>query len=201
MEIKNVEFVVSNTKIEHCPKDRKPEYAFIGRSNVGKSSLINRLANNKKLAHTSSKPGKTQLINHFLVDQNWYLVDLPGYGYAKVSKNSRQKFQKMIEDYILERPNLINLFVLIDSRIPPQKIDLEFMEWLGENQIPFSMVYTKIDKLKGNQLNKNLQAYHKKMLETWSQIPVYFASSAETGAGKLEILSYIAEINRQMKNA
>lgn len=199
MEIKQVEFVISNTDIAKCPQDKKPEYAFIGRSNVGKSSLINCLANNKKLAHTSSKPGKTQLINHFIVDETWYLVDLPGYGYAKVSKNSRQKFQKMIEDYILERPNLINLFVLIDSRIPPQQIDLEFMEWLGENQVPFSMVYTKIDKLKSNQLNKSLQVYHKKMLESWAEIPVYFATSAETGAGKSEILSYIAEINRKLE--
>lgn len=198
MEIKQAEFLVSSSKLHQCPDDGKPEYAFIGRSNVGKSSLINRLANNKKLAHTSSTPGKTQLINHFTINQTWYLVDLPGYGYAKVSKTSRQKFQKMIEDYILERKTLANLFVLIDSRIPPQQIDLEFMEWLGESEIPFSMVYTKIDKLKGNQLNKNLKVYHKKMLETWSQIPVYFATSAETGAGKNEILSYIGEINKQI---
>jgi GTP-binding protein len=198
MEIKQAEFLASSSKLHQCPDDGKPEYAFIGRSNVGKSSLINRLANHKKLAHTSSTPGKTQLINHFTINQNWYLVDLPGYGYAKVSKTSRQKFQKMIEDYILERKTLANLFVLIDSRIPPQQIDLEFMEWLGENQIPFSMVYTKIDKLKGNQLNKHLKAYHKKMLETWAQIPVYFATSAETGAGKEELLSYIGEINKQI---
>lgn len=198
MEIKQAEFLVSSSKLHQCPKDGKPEYAFIGRSNVGKSSLINCLADHKKLAHTSSTPGKTQLINHFIINQAWYLVDLPGYGYAKVSKTSRQKFQKMIEDYILERKELVNLFVLIDSRIPPQKIDLEFMEWLGENGVPFSMVYTKIDKLKANELNKNLKAYHKQMLETWSQIPVFFATSSETGAGKSEILSYIGEINKQL---
>lgn len=198
MEIKQAEFLVSSSKLHQCPNDGKAEYAFIGRSNVGKSSLINCLADHKKLAHTSSTPGKTQLINHFLMNQSWYLVDLPGYGYAKVSKTSRQKFQKMIEDYILERKALVNLFVLIDSRIPPQQIDLEFMEWLGENGVPFSMVYTKIDKLKGNQLNKNLKVYHKKMLETWSQIPVYFATSSETGAGKSELLNYIGEINKQL---
>ncbi len=198
MEITSAEFTISNTKIEHCPKDGKPEYAFIGRSNVGKSSLINRLVGIKNLAHTSGKPGKTQLINHFMINNSWYLVDLPGYGYAKVSKTSRQKFQKMIEDYILERPNLINLFVLIDSRHEPQKIDLEFMEWCGENGIPFSMVFTKIDKLKTNQLNKNLKVYFKKMLETWSEVPVHFATSAETGAGKAEILSYIGQINKQI---
>lgn len=198
MEIKQVEFCVSSSKLSQCPKDRRAEYAFIGRSNVGKSSLINLLANNKKLAHTSGKPGKTQLINHFLVDQEWYLVDLPGYGYAKVSKNSRQKFQKMIEDYILERENLVNLFVLIDSRIEPQKIDLEFIEWLGENQVPFSMVFTKIDKLKNNQLNKNLKVYNKKLLETWAQLPMQFSTSAESGAGKAELLSYIHQINQQL---
>lgn len=198
MEITSAEFVISNTNISKCPQDKRPEYAFIGRSNVGKSSLINRLVNQKNLAHTSGKPGKTQLINHFLVNDSWYLVDLPGYGYAKVSKGSRKKFQAMIEDYILERPNLINLFVLIDSRIPPQKIDLEFMEWLGENQVPFSLVFTKIDKLKANQLNKGLKVYFKKMLETWSEVPVHFSTSAETGAGKAELLSYIGEINKQI---
>jgi len=198
MDIKQVEFCVSSSKISQCPKDRRAEYAFIGRSNVGKSSLINLLANNKKLAHTSGKPGKTQLINHFLVDQEWYLVDLPGYGYAKVSKTSRHKFQKMIEDYILERENLVNLFVLIDSRIPPQKIDLEFIEWLGENEVPFSMVFTKIDKLKNNQLNKNLKVYNKTLLEAWAQLPMQFSTSAETGAGKAEILSYIHQINQQL---
>ncbi len=198
MEITSAEFTISNTKIAHCPTDGLAEYAFIGRSNVGKSSLINRLVGVKNLAHTSGKPGKTQLINHFLINKAWYLVDLPGYGYAKVSKTSRQKFQKMIEDYILERPNLINLFVLIDSRHEPQKIDLEFMEWCGENGIPFSMVFTKIDKLKANQLNKNLKVYFKKMLENWSEVPVHFATSAETGAGRAEILSYIGSINERL---
>ena len=175
------------------------EYAFIGRSNVGKSSLINKLVGKKNLAHTSGKPGKTQLINHFTINDSWYLVDLPGYGYAKVSKTSRSKFQKMIEDYILERPTLINLFVLIDSRHEPQKIDLEFMEWLGESGIPFSMVFTKIDKLKSNQLNKNLKAYNTKMLETWAELPMQFATSAESGAGKAEILSYIGQINNKLE--
>lgn len=199
MEINTAEFLMSNTDLSKCPQDGKPEYAFIGRSNVGKSSLINRLVNKKNLAHTSGKPGKTQLINHFTINDAWYLVDLPGYGYAKVSKSSRSKFQKMIEDYILERSTLINLFVLIDSRHEPQKIDLEFMEWLGESGIPFSMVFTKIDKLKSNQLNKNLKIYNTKMLETWNELPMQFASSAESGAGKAEILSYIGQINAKLE--
>ncbi len=199
MEITSAEFLLSNTDIAKCPQDGKNEYAFIGRSNVGKSSLINKLVGKKNLAHTSGKPGKTQLINHFTINDSWYLVDLPGYGYAKVSKTSRSKFQKMIEDYILERPTLINLFVLIDSRHEPQKIDLEFMEWLGESGIPFSMVFTKIDKLKSNQLNKNLKAYNTKMLETWAELPMQFATSAESGAGKAEILSYIGQINHKLE--
>tara|TARA_R110001592_G_scaffold69489_5_gene213293 strand:- start:16498 stop:17103 length:606 start_codon:yes stop_codon:yes gene_type:complete len=199
MEITSAEFLLSNTDIAKCPQDGKNEYAFIGRSNVGKSSLINKLVGKKNLAHTSGKPGKTQLINHFTINDSWYLVDLPGYGYAKVSKTSRSKFQKMIEDYILERPTLINLFVLIDSRHEPQKIDLEFMEWLGESGIPFSMVFTKIDKLKSNQLNKNLKAYNTKMLETWAELPMQFATSAESGAGKAEILSYIGQINNKLE--
>tara|TARA_R110000868_G_scaffold98572_7_gene271334 strand:- start:240 stop:845 length:606 start_codon:yes stop_codon:yes gene_type:complete len=199
MEITSAEFLLSNTDIAKCPQDGKNEYAFIGRSNVGKSSLINKLVGKKNLAHTSGKPGKTQLINHFTINDSWYLVDLPGYGYAKVSKTSRSKFQKMIEDYILERPTLINLFVLIDSRHEPQKIDLEFMEWLGESGIPFSMVFTKIDKLKSNLLNKNLKAYNTKMLETWAELPMQFATSAESGAGKAEILSYIGQINNKLE--
>lgn len=199
MRAVKAEFLMSNTDVKKCPEPNKPEYAFIGRSNVGKSSLINMLANNKKLAKTSSRPGKTQLINHFLVNEEWYLTDLPGYGYAKVSKKQKEKFFKLINDYILERENLTNLFVLLDSRHEAQKIDLEFMEWLGENQIPFSMVFTKIDKLKVNQLNTNLKAYQKKMLETWENIPVYFTSSAETGAGREEILGYIEQINIQLK--
>jgi GTP-binding protein len=200
MEITSAEFLLSNTDITKCPQDGKNEYAFIGRSNVGKSSLINKLVGKKNLAHTSGKPGKTQLINHFTINDSWYLVDLPGYGYAKVSKTSRSKFQKMIEDYILERPTLINLFVLIDSRHEPQKIDLEFMEWLGESGIPFSMVFTKIDKLKSNQLNKNLKIYNTKMLETWAELPMQFSTSAESGAGKAEILSYIGQINNKLQS-
>tara|TARA_R110002050_G_scaffold99409_6_gene206097 strand:+ start:6386 stop:6991 length:606 start_codon:yes stop_codon:yes gene_type:complete len=200
MEITSAEFLLSNTDITKCPQDGKNEYAFIGRSNVGKSSLINKLVGKKNLAHTSGKPGKTQLINHFTINDSWYLVDLPGYGYAKVSKTSRSKFQKMIEDYILERPTLINLFVLIDSRHEPQKIDLEFMEWLGESGIPFSMVFTKIDKLKSNQLNKNLKIYNTKMLETWAELPMQFSTSAESGAGKAEILSYIGQINSKLQS-
>jgi GTP-binding protein len=198
MEIKQAEFVISNTDWQKCPEPNKPEYAFIGRSNVGKSSLINMLTNHKKLAHTSGKPGKTQLINHFLINEEWYLVDLPGYGYAKTSKKNRSNFQKMISDYIVNRANLMNLFVLIDSRHEPQKIDLEFMEWLGESQVPFSMVFTKIDKLTGNKLNKNLQAYNKKMLERWAGLPVQFSTSAETKAGRLELLNYIAMLQSRV---
>ncbi len=196
MEIKKAEFVCSSAKIEQCPQSERAEYAFIGRSNVGKSSLINSLANNKKLAKTSGRPGKTQLINHFLINEEWHLVDLPGYGFAKVSKTAKRKFQKLIEDYILERRQLVNLFVLLDSRHPPQKIDLEFMEWLGECQVPFSMVFTKTDKLKDNQLNKNIKVYSKKMLESWAEMPVFFATSAENGAGKTELLNYIGTINQ-----
>jgi GTP-binding protein len=198
MEIKSAEFLISNTDITLCPQDDKHEYAFIGRSNVGKSSLINRLVGRKNLAHTSGTPGKTQLINHFTINNSWYLVDLPGYGYAKVSKSSRSKFQKMIEDYILERPNLVTLFVLIDSRHEPQKIDLEFMDWLGETGMPFSMVFTKIDKLKVNQFNNNLKIYNAKMLETWNVLPKQFATSAETGVGKAEILNYIGEVHAKL---
>ena len=198
MDIKSAEFLISNTDITLCPQDDKHEYAFIGRSNVGKSSLINRLVGRKNLAHTSGTPGKTQLINHFTINNSWYLVDLPGYGYAKVSKSSRSKFQKMIEDYILERPNLVKLFVLIDSRHSPQKIDLEFMEWLGETGMPFSMVFTKIDKLKVNQFNNNLKIYNAKMLEKWNVLPKQFATSAETGVGKSEILNYIGEVHSKL---
>lgn len=198
MEINKAEFVVSSARLNQCPQTNIPEYAFIGRSNVGKSSLINMLTNNKKLAKISGRPGKTQLINHFKVNDSWFLVDLPGYGYAKVSKVKKAKFQKLIEDYVLERSNLVNLFVLIDSRLEPQKIDLEFMEWLGESQIPFSMIFTKIDKLNGNQLNKNVQRYNKRMLEQWEQLPVQFLSSAESKAGKLEILNYIGTINAKL---
>ncbi|MDZ7847821.1 MAG: ribosome biogenesis GTP-binding protein YihA/YsxC [Owenweeksia sp.] len=199
MSIKSAEFLCSNTEVIKCPEPNKPEYAFIGRSNVGKSSLINKLVNRKGLAKTSGRPGKTQLINHFLINENWYLTDLPGYGYAKASKTARRKFQQLIEDYILERPNLVNLFVLIDTRHEPQKIDLEFMEWLGENEIPFSMVFTKTDKLKGgNKLNKNIKSYSQKMLERWEEVPLFFTTSAETGEGVEQLGSYIEQLNQKM---
>lgn len=199
MPIKTAEFVCSNTDVKKCPEPKKPEYAFIGRSNVGKSSLINKLTNHKGLAKISGRPGKTQLINHFIINDAWYLTDLPGYGYAKVSKTSREKFQKLIEDYILERENLVNLFVLIDARHEPQKIDLEFMEWLGESGIPFSMVFTKTDKLRsGNALNKNIKEYSQKMLESWAEMPLFFTTSAETGEGVEQILGYIEQLNREV---
>ncbi|HCQ15588.1 MAG TPA: YihA family ribosome biogenesis GTP-binding protein [Cryomorphaceae bacterium] len=198
MKIQKAEFSKSSAKIGQCPETKWPEYAFIGRSNVGKSSLINMLMDHKGLAKTSSRPGKTQLINHFNVNDQWWLVDLPGYGYAKVSKKAKEKFQLLIVDYMEKRENLTNVFVLIDSRHEPQKIDLEFMEWLGELGVPFSMVFTKIDKLTGNKLNANLKDYRKKMLERWEEVPVSFATSAETGAGKQELLGYMGEINRQL---
>lgn len=198
MHISSAEFVCSNTDVQKCPPANKPEYAFIGRSNVGKSSLINMLVQRKGLAKTSGRPGKTQLINHFLINDEWYLTDLPGYGYAKVSKSSRQTFQKLIEDYILERPNLVNLFVLIDSRHEPQKIDLEFMQWLGECGIPFSMVFTKTDKLGSGKLRENTESYNRKMLESWAEIPVQFVSSAEKGEGREEILNYIQQVNESL---
>ncbi len=198
MKIQKAEFHKSSAKLSQCPETQWPEYAFIGRSNVGKSSLINMLMDHKGLAKTSSRPGKTQLINHFNVNDQWFLVDLPGYGYAKVSKKAKEKFQLLIVDYMEKRENLTNVFVLIDSRHEPQRIDLEFMEWLGELGVPFSMVFTKIDKLNGNKLNANLKHYRKKMLERWEELPVSFATSAENGAGKMEVLGYIAEINRQL---
>jgi len=198
MKIKTAEFVISNTKLELCPAPTLPEYAFIGRSNVGKSSLINYLVNNKKLSKTSQTPGKTQLINHFLINEKWYLVDLPGCGYAKTSQKNRLKWQGFISDYILQRENLLNLFVLIDSRLPPQKIDLDFMEWLGEKQIPFAIVFTKIDKVNSSTLNKNLMHYKKEMLKYWEVLPPSFSTSAESKIGGEGILKYIAEINETM---
>tara|TARA_R110002096_G_scaffold276109_3_gene470012 strand:- start:71048 stop:71653 length:606 start_codon:yes stop_codon:yes gene_type:complete len=198
MKIGKAEFVKSSAKIEQVPEISQPEYAFIGRSNVGKSSLINMLVDHKNLAKTSGKPGKTQLINHFKVNDEWFLVDLPGYGYAKVGKKIRAGFGDLIADYIEKRLSLTNLFVLIDSRLEPQKIDLEFMEYLGDLGIPFSMVFTKIDKLKDNILNKNMKVYKKKMLEKWEDIPVSFMTSAETKAGREELLGYINQINIQL---
>ena len=193
------EFVKSASKWTECPEPNMPEYAFIGRSNVGKSSLINMLAERKDLAKTSGTPGKTQLINMFIMEESWYLADLPGYGYARVSKVKRGQFEKMITNYLTQRPNLVNTFVLIDCRIPPQKIDLEFMEWLGENQIPFSIVFTKIDKISSAALQKHLLNYRKEMLKTWEAMPQVFTSSATGRIGRMELLNYITSLNEQLK--
>lgn len=200
MKIKSADFVISNTDIDKCPKELIPEYAFIGRSNVGKSSLINMLTGRKSLAKTSGKPGKTQLINHFKINDNWFLVDLPGYGYAKVSKKDRSIFAKFIYEYLEKRQNLICTFVLVDSRHEPQKIDMLFMEWLGKNQIPFVIVFTKMDKLSSSQLNKNMTKYKSEMLKTWEEIPQTFRSSAESGLGKAEILKFIEHTNTSVKD-
>lgn len=199
MIIKDAVFVVSNTDHRLCPTDGKAEFAFIGRSNVGKSSLINMLTGNKKLAKTSSTPGKTQLINHFEINKDWYLVDLPGYGYAKVSKKERANFEKFISDYLLNREPLMNVFVLIDSRLEPQKIDVEFMNWCGEKQIPFCIVFTKIDKISSSILGKNLAKYKKEMLKFWDEIPPVFTTSSESAFGKEKILNYIDQINSSLK--
>ena len=199
MTIKSATFVESNTDWKNCPEPKIPEYAFIGRSNVGKSSLINLLVNNKKLAKTSSTPGKTQLINHFLINENWYLVDLPGYGYAKVSKKDRKKFGKLIEDYIINRKNLVNLFVLVDSRHEPLKNDLEFMQFLGTNGIPFSIVLTKIDKMNSAKLGKNLAKYKKEMLKFWAELPPFYTTSATSKLGADDLLADIDKYNQQMQ--
>lgn len=196
MIIKSADFVMSNTDVKKCPQASYPEYAFIGRSNVGKSSLINMLTNYKKLAKISTRPGKTQLINHFLINHEWYLVDLPGYGYAKTSKKLREVWAGFIKKYFLQRDNLICIFVLIDSRHEPQKIDLEFMYNLAVNQLPFAMVFTKTDKLKNNMLNKNLDTYFKKMKETWEELPPYFITSSTSKQGRFELLDYIEELNK-----
>ncbi len=198
MEIKSAEFIMSNTDYRKCPSDNLPEYAFIGRSNVGKSSLINMLTNRKDLAKTSSKPGKTLLINHFLIDQSWYLVDLPGYGYATASKSMREKLKKIIESYILFREQLTNLFVLVDSRHEPQKIDVEFMEWLGESGIPFSIVFTKKDKLSNSKFAENIASYKQQLSEQWEELPPMFYTSSEKKEGKEELLSYIDTINHSL---
>lgn len=198
MEIKSAEFTISAPMVSMCPSDTKPEYAFIGRSNVGKSSLINMLTNNHRLAKTSATPGKTLLINHFLINREWYLVDLPGYGFAKRSKKEVQKLDQMIRGYILQRQQLVNVFVLVDIRLEPQKIDLEFMEWLGQSSIPFSIVYTKADKLSTLKVRNNVAAYEQKMLETWEEMPPSFITSAEKKQGRDEVLDYIAQINKQL---
>lgn len=196
MEIKKAEFVISNTQVSKCPQDNKPEYAFIGRSNVGKSSLINMLTRHNKLAMTSSKPGKTMLINHFLINDGWYLVDLPGYGYAKRGKKDQERITEIINNYILERSQMTNLFVLIDSRLEPQKIDLEFIEWLGENGIPFAIIFTKADKLSTKNLSSSIESYLNKLKEQWEELPPYFISSSEKRTGREEILNYIDKINK-----
>lgn len=195
MEIKQAKFVTSNSSVDKCPKPDRPEYAFIGRSNVGKSSLINMLVNSKSLAKTSSRPGKTQLINHFIINETWYLVDLPGYGYAQAPKAERIKWERFIRQYILKRPNLYNLFVLIDIRHEPQLVDLEFIEWLGINGVPFSIVFTKSDKLKPEEIDPNVQKYKETLLEKWNELPEIFITSAESFSGKSEILGYINQIN------
>ena len=198
MEIKSAEFVISNTDIQKCPEGNKPEYAFIGRSNVGKSSLINMLTNRKGLAMTSQTPGKTLLINHFIINNAWYLVDLPGYGYAQHGREMRAKLRQIIESYIMGREQLTCLFVLIDCRHEAQKIDLEFMEWLGENGVPFSIIFTKIDKISKGRLQENVKAYKEKLLETWEELPPILYSSAEKKEGREEILDYIDSINKSL---
>ncbi len=196
MKIKSADFVVSNSNVVHCPKDPIPEYAFIGRSNVGKSSLINMLTQRKSLAKTSGRPGKTQLINHFKINENWFLVDLPGYGYAKVSKRDKKIFQKYITDYFLERKQLVCAFVLIDIRHEPQKVDLEFMEWMGKSQIPFAILFTKADKLKPAAIRKNADAYIQELVSgIWEEAPRHFITSSMNGTGQEELLTYIGGMN------
>ncbi len=195
MVIKSAEFVISNSRVEKCPTTGLPEYAFIGRSNVGKSSLINMLTTRKGLAMTSQKPGKTQLINHFIINDAWYLVDLPGYGYARLGKDSRDSLRRMIEDYVLERKELVLLFVLLDCRHDPQKIDLEFIQWLGEEGVPFALVFTKADKLSKGRLAANVEAYKAKLHEEWEELPPIFVTSSEERMGRDELLGYIEEIN------
>ena len=201
MEIKNAEFTISAPNVSMCPADTKPEYAFIGRSNVGKSSLINMLCNNKKLAKTSATPGKTLLSNHFVINKEWYLVDLPGYGFAKRSKTEIKKLDQMIRGYILQREQLVNVFVLVDIRLEPQKIDLEFINWLGESGIPFAIVFTKADKLNVTKTKASVALYEKTLSETWEELPRMFITSSEKKTGKDDILNYIEEINKSLKEA
>lgn len=208
MQIKSAEFLISSARIDQCPKSNLPEYAFIGRSNVGKSSLINMLTGNGKLAKTSATPGKTILINHFVIkeqaagskgqENTWYLVDLPGYGYAKRSKKDAEKFEHMITTYILDREQMTNLFLLIDVRHEPQQIDMEFMEWLGENGVPFSIVFTKGDKVSKGKLKGNVEHYLTELKKQWEELPPYFVTSSETKMGRDEILNYIEEINKTL---
>ncbi|MBO5593116.1 MAG: YihA family ribosome biogenesis GTP-binding protein [Prevotella sp.] len=199
MEIKKAEFTLSAPMVSMCPKDNKPEYAFIGRSNVGKSSLINMLTNRKGLAKTSATPGKTLLINHFIINDEWYLVDLPGYGFAKRSKKELQKLEQMISGYILQREQLVNVFLLIDVRLEPQKIDQEFIQWLGDSSVPFAIVFTKADKLSATKVNQNVEAYKKVLSETWEELPPIFITSSDKKTGREEVLDYIEEINQSLK--
>ncbi|PQB08116.1 YihA family ribosome biogenesis GTP-binding protein [Polaribacter filamentus] len=198
MKIRSADFVMSNSNVINAPKERIPEYAFIGRSNVGKSSLINMLMERKDLAKISGKPGKTQLINHFKINDEWFLVDLPGYGYAQISRKKRTIFQYFIENYFKEREQLVCTFVLIDSRHDPQKIDIEFMQFLGENQIPFCLVFTKADKLGSSKLNKQISAYKKILLDSWETLPMTFLTSSSTGLGRKEFLDFIGGINEDV---
>ena len=198
MTIKSAVYTISSPSVTKCPQTQEPEYAFIGRSNVGKSSLINMLTQRKGLAKTSAMPGKTMLINHFLINDQWYLVDLPGYGYAKRSKKEQDKLVEIISRYVAEREQLINLFVLIDSRHEPQRIDLEFIEWLGENEVPFSIVFTKADKQSRTKTQTNVNGFLNKLREQWEELPPYFVTSAETGEGRDSVLSYIEEINQNL---
>lgn len=195
MKITSADFVMSNSDVKLCPNTKLPEYAFIGRSNVGKSSLINMLTQRKSLAKTSGRPGKTQLINHFIINKNWHLVDLPGYGYARVSKSEKKVFQKFITNYFSNRKQLVSGFVLVDIRHEPQKIDLEFMQWLGENFIPFSIIFTKADKLKHTEIDLHIEAYKANMLEFWEEMPNYFVTSSSNYTGREELLNYISELN------
>ena len=199
MNVAHAEFVVSNTKVDRCPKTKMPEYAFIGRSNVGKSSLINMLCNQKKLAKTSSRPGKTQLINHFLINKKWYLVDLPGYGYARASKTQKKTFQKFIVDYFIKRKELVSAFLLIDIRHNPQPIDLDFLRWLGENLIPFSIVFTKVDKIKEKEIETKVSEYLEVLKKDWETLPEYFITSSEKRLGGEPLLNYIQQINQSIE--
>ena len=200
MHIKTATFVVSNQDVSKCPENNLAEYAFIGRSNVGKSSLINMLTNKKKLAKTSGRPGKTQLINHFLINEQWYLVDLPGYGYARVSKSSKKTFQKFITAYFRKRKQLVSAFVLVDIRHEPQQIDLNFMQWLGEHQIPFSIIFTKSDKLKPKAIERNVAHYQSILNKSWEELPKHFITSSASYEGKEQLLNYIDSINLTLKN-
>ena len=198
MEIKKAEFTLSAPMVSMCPQDNKPEYAFIGRSNVGKSSLINMLTNNKKLAKTSATPGKTLLINHFIINNEWYLVDLPGYGFAKRSKKEIAKLDQMINGYILQRQQLVNVFLLVDVRLEPQNVDLDFINFLGTSSVPFAIVFTKADKLSATKVHQNVEAYKKVLSETWEELPPMFVTSSEKKQGREEVLYYIDQINRSL---